>query len=298
MGKSHASIHELRTLEEKINSGTITNGLAQHYMRLVRELKVRRSELVVKCGTVLLQSKRLSAEELWLTHEQLCIAALEVQDKETALMCIKKLCAKFPDSIRVGRLRGMALEMQGKWKEAATVYDHLLDRSPTNAPILKRKVAMERSQGNLKAAVELLNQYLATYMADTEAWAELADIYIESEMYVQAAFCMEELIATAPHNYVNHLRYAEVLYTQGGPENLRTARKYFAAAVELTNANCLRALYGLWACASAVATIKGQHRQPEDESDLLELSGKNLMELYKQRCPEKLVVVQKMVTGA
>lgn len=35
MGKSHASIHELRTLEEKINSGTITNGLAQHYMRLV-----------------------------------------------------------------------------------------------------------------------------------------------------------------------------------------------------------------------------------------------------------------------
>lgn len=49
------------------------------------------------------------------------------------------------------------------------------------------------------------------YMADTEAWAELADIYIESEMYVQAAFCMEELIATAPHNYVNHLRYAEVL---------------------------------------------------------------------------------------
>lgn len=29
----------------------------------VRELKVRRSELVVKCGTVLLQSKRLSAEE-------------------------------------------------------------------------------------------------------------------------------------------------------------------------------------------------------------------------------------------
>lgn len=60
-----------------------------------------------------------------------------------------------------------------------------------------------------------------------------------------------------------------MLYTQGGPENLRTARKYFAAAVELTNANCLRALYGLWACASAVATIKGQHRQPEDESDLL-----------------------------
>lgn len=58
----------------------------------------------------------------------------------------------------------MALEMQGKWKEAATVYDHLLDRSPTNAPILKRKVAMERSQGNLKAAVELLNQYLATYV--------------------------------------------------------------------------------------------------------------------------------------
>ena len=26
----------------------------------------------------------------------------------------------------------------------------------------------------------------------------------------QAAFCLEELIAAAPHNFLNHLRYAEV----------------------------------------------------------------------------------------
>ena len=49
------------------------------------------------------------------------------------------------------------------------------------------------------------------FMADQEAWSELAEMYTELEMYSQAAFCVEELIAAAPHNYLNHLRYAEVI---------------------------------------------------------------------------------------
>ena len=34
----------------------------------------------------------------------------------------------------------MALEAQGKWKEATVVYDMMLEKSPTNGPVLKRKV--------------------------------------------------------------------------------------------------------------------------------------------------------------
>jgi hypothetical protein len=47
-------------------------------------------------------------------------------------------------------------------------------------------------------------------MFDLDAWAELADLYVASGMYQQAAFCQEELITGAPHNYLHHLQYAEV----------------------------------------------------------------------------------------
>eukprot|EP00238_Polyblepharides_amylifera_P014786 CAMPEP_0196576020 /NCGR_PEP_ID=MMETSP1081-20130531/5388_1 /TAXON_ID=36882 /ORGANISM="Pyramimonas amylifera, Strain CCMP720" /LENGTH=246 /DNA_ID=CAMNT_0041894507 /DNA_START=35 /DNA_END=772 /DNA_ORIENTATION=+ len=218
----------------------------QKFLRAVRDEKVRRSELVVKCGETLINSGILGAEELWMVHEQVCIAALDVQDHALALRCIQKLANKFPESVRVGRLRGMALEGAGKWAEAGALYDRLLEKNSTNGPIIKRKAALERSQGNFKAAVDRLNDYLTVFMADVEAWAELADIYLENEMYQQAAFCMEELVVAAPHNYLFHLRYAEILYTWGGAENLRLALKYFSAAVELTTGACLRALTGMW----------------------------------------------------
>ena len=42
------------------------------------------------------------------------------------------------------------------------MYDRLLEKNPNNAPVLKRKAAMERARGNPEAAVEQLNAYLAT----------------------------------------------------------------------------------------------------------------------------------------
>lgn len=63
----------------------------------------------------------------------------------------------------------------------------------------------------------------------------------------------------------------QTLYTLGGADNLRTARKYFAAAVELTEGGSPRALFGLWLCAAAVAALKGSGGVPkplEDDSEL------------------------------
>lgn len=48
---------------------------------------------------------------------------------------------------------------------------------------MKRKVAMRKAAGDLKGAVELLNEYLQVFMADTEAWAELADLYTSLQTY-------------------------------------------------------------------------------------------------------------------
>ena len=44
----------------------------------------------------------------------------------------------------------------------------------------KRKISILRSEDKKKEAADELNQYLEENMQDSEAWLELADIYLES----------------------------------------------------------------------------------------------------------------------
>ena len=47
-------------------------------------------------------------------------------------------------------------------------------------------------------------------MADFDGWMELCDLYLLVQDYEKAAFCMEELLMSNPHNHLFHQRYAEV----------------------------------------------------------------------------------------
>ena len=41
------------------------------------------------------------------------------------------------------------------------------------------QVAAETTKGNTSKAIELLRTYVDTFMTDRDAWAELADLYLE-----------------------------------------------------------------------------------------------------------------------
>ena len=41
------------------------------------------------------------------------------------------------------------------------------------------QVAVEKSRGNLSAAIELLRKYIDTYMLDKGAWEELGELYLQ-----------------------------------------------------------------------------------------------------------------------
>ncbi|KAG6390977.1 hypothetical protein SASPL_148723 [Salvia splendens] len=59
-------------------------------------------------------------------------------------------------------------------------------------------------------AIEWLNKYLEIFMADHDAWRELAEVYVSLQMYKQAAFCYEELLLSHPTIPLYHLSYADV----------------------------------------------------------------------------------------
>ncbi|XP_070293540.1 ER membrane protein complex subunit 2 isoform X1 [Salvelinus sp. IW2-2015] len=139
-----------------------------------------------------------------------------------------------------------------KYEDASKQYDSILQDDPTNTAARKRKISILKAQGKSAEAIRELNEYLEQFVGDQEAWHELSELYINEHDYGKAAFCLEELMMTNPHNHLYCEQYAEVKYTQGGLENLELSRKYFAQALKLNNRN-MRALFGLYMSASHIA---------------------------------------------
>ncbi|XP_022101461.1 ER membrane protein complex subunit 2-like isoform X1 [Acanthaster planci] len=226
---------------------------ARELLKKWREENARRSAETLELGEFVLTNYKRLGDEVWAVHEQVCIAALDVGDIEEASLSINALKKQFSKSTRVKRLQGMKLEAQGRFDDAKLVYEELLKEDPSNAMIKKRMISIFKAQDRIPEAIKELNKYLESFMADHEAWLELSELYIQEQNYSKAAFCLEELIMSNPHNHLYHQRYAEIRYTQGGTESMEIARKYFSQAVKL-NSNNIRALYGLFLAATHLAS--------------------------------------------
>lgn len=61
----------------------------------------------------------------------------------------------------------------------------------------KRRIAILKAQGNRQEAIRELNEYLKTFISDTEAWLELSDLYLQEADHPHAAHCMEELVLSS-----------------------------------------------------------------------------------------------------
>ncbi|XP_026419063.1 ER membrane protein complex subunit 2-A-like [Papaver somniferum] len=280
---------ELNRLESQVDNG---GGGDWKYLCLVRKLKVRRSDKVLKHGlSILNDSKKRSklGGEEWTLYEQVAIAAMDCQRTDIAMDCVKVLQKKFPESLRVGRLEGMLVEAKGSYEDADNIYEGLLEDNPLDQVIHKRRIAMSKAQGNISEAITRLNKYLEIFMADHDAWRELAEIYVSLQMYKQAAFCYEELILCQPTVPLYHLAYADVLYTIGGLENLQNAKKYYTSTIDLTGGKNIRALYGICLSSSAIGQLtKGRNKEEKEGTELQSLAATALEKDYKKRSSNKL----------
>uniref|UniRef100_A0A8C7NKV8 ER membrane protein complex subunit 2 n=1 Tax=Oncorhynchus mykiss TaxID=8022 RepID=A0A8C7NKV8_ONCMY len=198
-------------------------------LRKWREDNHRNSEQIVDVGEELINEHASKlGDDIWIIYEQVMIAALDCSRDDLAWTCLQELKRQFPGSQRVKRLAGMRLEALEKYEDASKQYDSILQDDPTNTAARKRKISILKAQGKSAEAIRELNDY------------------------GKAAFCLEELMMTNPHNHLYCEQYAEVKYTQGGLENLELSRKYFAQALKLNNRN-MRALFGLYMSASHIA---------------------------------------------
>ncbi|XP_074656469.1 ER membrane protein complex subunit 2-B-like [Tubulanus polymorphus] len=265
-------------------ASTITWETARDLLKKFREDNVRNSKEIVDLWEVFQYDfKYKLGDEVWQVYEQVALAALDIYDIELAGSCIDALNSQFVDSLRVRKLTGMKLECQGRFKDALGVYESILEEDETNSLVHKRIVALYKAQNNIPDAISKLNKYLEQFMADYEAWMELCDLYLLEMDYSKAAFCMEEVLMSNPHNHLYHQRYAEIKYTQGGLDNLETARAYFSQAAKL-NSNNMRALFGLFMAATNLAA-KSKSEQKKENIKYAAWAAKMINEKYQMKKP-------------
>eukprot|EP00002_Diphylleia_rotans_P012925 TRINITY_DN2524_c0_g1_i2.p1 TRINITY_DN2524_c0_g1~~TRINITY_DN2524_c0_g1_i2.p1 ORF type:complete len:222 (+),score=47.47 TRINITY_DN2524_c0_g1_i2:478-1143(+) len=194
----------------------------------------------------------------------------------------EKLHQQFPDSRRVMRMKGMMLEAQGNYEEALRFYDDMLRSDETDVLTHKRRYCVLRARDGLDGAINALNTYLKTFMADTNAWQELADLHMTANRMSEAAYCYEELLLAAPQNYHFMNKYAEILYTSGELSNVRLARQYYIQSYELHSQGNTKALYGMLMCSQTLISSPDCGSEERQKSDAIAtFAQKSLLSLYK-----------------
>lgn len=254
--------------------------VARLKMKKWRDDIERNSEEIVEYGECLIaEYANKLGDELWVLYEQVCLAALDCCRLDLAEECLIALHKQFPRSSRVNKLQGMYHEARGDYGNAETLYNAMLKDDPSNLIIRKRLIAIKKASNKYEETIEQLNLYLNDFMADQEAWMELSELYIHQQEFPKAAFCMEEMILSHPHNHLYHQRYAEIQFTIGTSESIEKAKKYFAQALKLDPSN-MRALYGLFLTSSNTAQNKSATGTKKKSISLSQWTANQIADIY------------------
>jgi tetratricopeptide (TPR) repeat protein len=213
---------------------------------------------------------------------------------ESARAHIEILKKRFPESSRVEKLEGLALEAEGKFDKALELYDGMLKKNHANLAVMKRMVACRKAKREKTEAVKDLLSITTNFPGDLETWLELADLYIEFRNYAQAAFCLEEVILIDPTRSHYHNKLADIYYTLGTPSDASThqadakkhlllARKHYSVSLTMQNASINRkAVYGVKYASLALEPIlkavKGDEMEAEVNKKMLEFAEEQIKE--------------------
>ena len=196
--------------------------------------------------------------ETWTDLEKLVIACLQTGDDKSAHFALERLTQRFgSNNEKIMALRGLYQEAVAKdyqdLKKILEDYNTILRENPVNVPILKRRIAILRSIKHDDDAAAALVDFLDSFPADAEAWAELADVYWKQGLSSQAIFCLEESLLGAPNAWNIHAQLGEfeLLTASMDGESVDSRRRLLsnairrlARSVELCD-DYLRGYYGL-----------------------------------------------------
>mmetsp|Transcript_13790 Transcript_13790/g.15719 ORF Transcript_13790/g.15719 Transcript_13790/m.15719 type:complete len:294 (+) Transcript_13790:150-1031(+) len=269
-------------------------------LKSVVDEKPRNSRGILEYGTSLLSKFNSGlGDDVWEVREKVFLAALDEYDLQSAERELKQIEKRFPDSIRMKKLKALLLEVKGEFKEAKQLYTTLEKEDEHDKAATKRKIAIMKTQGHVDAARKALGEYLEVFQSDQDAWKELALLNVDIGNYEAASFCFEELVLFTPTNPFYHLACAECMYTEGGARSVLDARKYISQSLVIRpiEKGNLRAVFDLALTTHTIQKRAGDIApvilEDEDAEEIESLNRK----LNKWACDKLVGSTSSMVPG-
>ena len=278
-------------------------------LRYIRAHELREPTTVITHGLALFgdqldEAKACDSASRAAALEQICLAAIDINDHDLAERCLDKLKGSpafsdknsaqgslVRDSDRYRRLLGRCLEAANDFDAAIDLYETMLKKNPSNLVALQRKYCVLRAQkeSSTEAILEALNEYLGQQLSDVSGWYEMAQLRLSLADFKGAAYALEQVVLGSPLDANVHRELAEVYATIGGLENTSCARKHMAQALELEPSN-LRAQFGLVSVSQQFldesnASSTKQKKLDEHErlvaTELVKYGAAKVLESYK-----------------
>ena len=225
-------------------------------------------------------SSKLGYEQ-YLLQEQLFYLCIELKLHKEADFIIRKLLKDFGRENKLIRLLAESNEISPKGDVELSLekYKELMlinqeDRISIKKYILFMKYSVK--QDEMKNYIELWNEYLKVFMDDVEAWNELAEVYLSTNNYKDAIYCLEELLLHNPHNYKTYIKLGDIYASLNKVDSAKMAVKYYSQSLltQLTP----RALWGISHCLDIIK--RNEKKLDEKMTKLLKITKYQIKEMY------------------
>lgn len=229
----------------------------------------------------LLQTHKNSLEsEQFFYKEKLFNFALELKKIDVAQKLLKEFKSEFGREAKIIRMEASFYELTENYEVAIETFKKLIKANQEDRVALKRYLATLKIKFNLinvKEYTEFLAEYLKIYMDDVDVWFELSDVYLLTNNYNKAVFCLEEVLLFFPNNYGVYTRIGDVLCSFNNTESALSALKYYSQSVLVKPT--LKAFWGIfYACNIA---LKYNKTLEEKNANLMKIAKVSILNYYE-----------------
>lgn len=227
------------------------------------------------------QHKRSLGIEAFFFKEKLFYICLELKKVKKAHELISEIYKEFGSEKPIIRMLAEKNEIDPKYEGTPSLekYKQLILFNQDDKRSLKRYLMLMKysySNDEARSYIELWNEYLKVYMDDSDAWNELAEVYLTTQNYTKAVFCLEELLLHNPNNYIILLKIGDIQSSFNSNDSASTALKFYSQSALIKPTP--RAFWGILYCLNIIS--KNQKSLDQSQKSLYKISKVQIENMY------------------
>ena len=225
--------------------------------------------------------KKTLGKEIFFFKEKLFYICLELKNYSKTLEIISELFNEFGKDKKIIRMYAENNEINPKKSNSFEQYKQLIIDNEEDKESLKRFILFTKSKiklDNVNDYIDMWNEYIKNYMDDEDAFYELSEIYLLTNNYFKAIFCLEEILLHNPNNYQVLNKIGDIYASiDNNVENFKIALKYYSQSLLI---NVIpRTLFGIMHCLNMI--FKEEKKLDEKLMNLLKIVRIHIKNLHE-----------------